>query len=213
MGAGEGRRGWRGDGRVPPRPPLRPFRSRLGKSEPAKKRGAFPSASRPANQGEEAGLGQSPGQDQRPGIARCPRGSLRLGRRRAAGSWPEVLYYFWGAGGTITHSRRSRLNHDPRRRSLPSAPQRPVLPCLLLAATRFAHRRRGAHRAPAPASLVAPLRCDPGPSAGPRVRARAARGSRTRAVAAGSEKAGPFGFGGWFHTLLRTLLIATASQA
>lgn len=76
--------GWACAAGTPPPPP--PFRSRLGKTEPAKKRGAFPSASRPANQGEEAGLGQSPGQDQRPGIARCPRGSLRLGRRRAAGS-------------------------------------------------------------------------------------------------------------------------------
>lgn len=101
--AGEGRDGGRrgtaglaGDGRVPPGPPLRPFRSRLGKTEPAKKRGAFPSASRPANQGEEAGLGQSPGQDQRPGIARCPRGSLQLGRR-----WPQGagLKYYTTFGG------------------------------------------------------------------------------------------------------------------
>lgn len=153
--AGEGRDGGRrgtaglaGDGRVPPGPPPPPpFRSRLGKTESAKKRGAFPSASRPANQGEEAGLGQSPGQDQRPGIARCPGGACGWAGGGPQGADPK--YYFWGAGGggTITHSRRSRLNRDPRRPSLPSAPQRPVLPCLLLAATHFAHRRRGAHRA------------------------------------------------------------------
>lgn len=101
--AGEGRDGGRrgtaglaGDGRVPPGPPLRPFRSRLGKSEPAKKRGAFPSASRPANQGEEAGLGQSPGQDQRPGIARCPGGACGW-----AGGGPQGagLKYYTTFGG------------------------------------------------------------------------------------------------------------------
>lgn len=101
--AGEGRDGGRrgtaglaGDGRVPPGPPLRPFRSTLGKTEPAKKRGAFPSASRPANQGEEAGLGQSPGQDQRPGIARCPGGACGWAGGGPQGADPK--YYLWGRG-------------------------------------------------------------------------------------------------------------------
>lgn len=88
--------GWACAAGTPPPPP--PFQSRLGKTEPAKKRGAFPSASRPANQGEEAGLRQSPGQDQRPGIARCPGGSLQLGRRRAQGAGLKYYTTFGGRG-------------------------------------------------------------------------------------------------------------------
>lgn len=136
--AGEGRDGGRrgtaglaGDGRVPPGPPLRPFWSGLGKTEPAKKRGAFPSASRPANQGEEAGLGQSPGQDQRPGIARCPGGACGWAGGGPQGADPK--YYFWGAGGH--HHPLPSFPAEPRSQT-PKPPLRSAAPCPALFAAR-----------------------------------------------------------------------------
>lgn len=157
--AGEGRDGGRrgtaglaGDGRVPPRPPLRPFRSRLGKTEPAKKRGAFPSASRPANQGEEAGLGQSPGQDQRPGIARCPGGACGW-----AGGGPQgagLKYYLRGAGGH--HHPLPSFPAEPRSQT-PKPPLRSAAPCpALFAARGHTLRASPARSASGPGSRLPP---------------------------------------------------------